>query len=297
MINFLKYRWLSAIFSISLVASFIGLFTYRLMTTGSPFNYSVEFTGGTQFLIELQSPVSAEQVKSALESEGWSGVIVRSFADNQNRLLVRVKEFSNDSQGLAENMRQVMQKKFGEQNKVTILQVEAVGAGVGAELRNKSIKAIVISLIAMLIYIAVRFWSFAFATGAVVALVHDAIAMLFVFMFFGIEISMTVIMAILAILGYSINDTIVIFSQIRDNLKRMSGKSLTEIVNTSLNQTLRRTILTSVSTAVVILPLLFLGGEALRNSCIALLVGIIFGTYSSIYIASPVMMLLYKNQN
>lgn len=297
MINFLKYRWLSAAFSISLFASFIGLFTYRMMTTGEAFNYSVEFTGGTQFLVESQSPVAAEQLKSMLESQGWSGVVVRAFADTPNRLLVRVKEFSNDAQGLSENLRQVMQSKLGEQNKVEILQVEAVGSGVGAELRHKSILAIVFALIAMLLYIAFRFWSFAFAAGAVVALVHDAIAMLFVFMFFGIEISMTVIMAILAVLGYSINDTIVIFSQIRDNLKRMTGKSVSDVVNTSLNQTLRRTILTSISTAIVILPLLFLGGEALRNSCIALLVGIIFGTYSSIYIASPMMMLLYKNQN
>ena len=128
-------------------------------------------------------------------------------------------------------------------------------------------------------------------------LIHDAIAILAVFMFFGLEISPNVVMAILAILGYSINDTIVIFTQIRKNLKKMNNSSIYEIVNTSINQMLRRTLLTSISTGLTVTALLIIGGETLRNLSIALLVGIIFGTYSSIYIASMIMMLFYQKKD
>jgi preprotein translocase subunit SecF len=175
---------------------------------------------------------------------------------------------------------------------VTIEQSDAVGSGVGESLRMKSFYAVLIALIAMLIYIAFTFWSWAYAIGAIVALFHDASVILLLFALFDFEISVNVIGAILAVLGYSINDTIVIFSQIRENRGTMGGSSLYDIVNVSLNQTLRRTILTSVSTAIPVSIMYFFGGEALKDFSFALLVGIIFGTYSSIYIASPIMMLL-----
>jgi preprotein translocase subunit SecF len=147
----------------------------------------------------------------------------------------------------------------------------------------------------MLAYITIRF-KFAYAMGAVLALAHDALVIGAVFIVLGKEISIDVIAAILAILGYSVNDTIVIFARIRENLGIMPTKSLTDIVNISLNQTLRRTILTSVATLLVVLALFVLGGDALRDFSMALLLGIVFGTYSSIYIASPVMMFFTKQQ-
>ncbi len=192
-------------------------------------------------------------------------------------------------------MQQAIEKSMKDVQ-VTILQSEAVGPGVGETLRGKSIRAIVFALLAMLFYIALRFWSFGFALGAVMALFHDAILMLAVFLLLNREISINVIAAVLAVMGYSINDTIVIFSQIRDNLAKFSHESLEKIVNISINHTLRRTILTSISTGLPVLAMLILGGEALRDFSIALLVGIIIGTYSSIYIASPVMMLLYRDK-
>ncbi len=153
-----------------------------------------------------------------------------------------------------------------------------------------------LGLILMLMYIAWRFWSFAYASGAIVALFHDAIVILLFFLLFDKEISMNVIGAIMAVLGYSVNDTIVIFSRIRENLKSMRGVSTDQVVNISLNQTLRRTILTSASTGLVVMALILLGGEALRDLSLALFIGIVFGTYSSIYIASPVMLLLYNKE-
>ena len=294
MINFLKYRWLSTLFSISMVVTGVSAYLYLSHTRGSAFNYSVEFTGGTQFLLKFDRPVRVSEVKSLLEDKGWSGASVRQFSDKQDELLVRVKEFSSDAKGLSEKVRESIAPVLGEGNNVVILESESVGAGVGSESRKNAVFAIAMALLLMLAYIAIRSWSIAFALGAVVALFHDAIAILLVFMLTGREISVYVIVAILAVLGYSINDTIVIYSQIRNNLKKMRGQSLATIVNTSLNQTLRRTILTSVSTALTVGSLFVLGGESLRNLSLALLVGIFFGTYSSIYIASPIMMLFYK---
>jgi preprotein translocase subunit SecF len=206
---------------------------------------------------------------------------------------VRVKETDKDIKDLAEDMRQNLQQSLSD-NKVEILQSEVVGAGVGAVLRWKSIRAVAISLVLMLFYIAWRFWSFAYAIGAVIALLHDALVMLAVFLFLDREISINVIGAILAVLGYSINDTIVIFSKIRENAAKMRNIPMYDVVNISLNETLRRTLLTSISTALTVGAMFVLGGEALRDFSLALLVGIFFGTYSSIYMASPIMLFFNK---
>lgn len=293
MIDFLKYRVACAVYSVLLIAAFVGTCIYKHNKYGEVFKYSIDFTGGTQVLLKFDKPIKAAELKSIVESAGWSGAVLREFSANE--ILVRVKEFSNDAKGLGEKIRAAVQTASPGTH-VEVLQSEGVGAGVGATLRYKSVRAVLICLIAILLYIAIRFWSFAFAAGAVVALAHDAIVMIAAFLFLDKEISVNVIGAILAVLGYSINDTIVIFAQIRDNIKKMHGAPLYQIVNTSLNQTLRRTILTSLSTALTVISMFILGGEALRDFSLALLVGIVFGTYSSIYIASPVMMLLYKEQ-
>lgn len=291
MIDFLRYRFITGLTSLAIIAASIGMYFYNEHTRGSAFSYSIDFTGGTQAHLRFAQPVNAEQVKAVLDSQGWHGATIREFSSTE--ILVRVKEFVNDSKGLADRIRDSLQQALPD-NQVTVLQSEAVGPGVGAELRWKAFLAVLIALFAIALYIAFTFWSFAFAMGAIVALAHDAIIMLAIFLFFDKDISITVIGAILAVLGYSINDTIVIFASIREHLKTSKGDSLYNIVNTSLNQTLRRTLLTSFATALTALALLLLGGEILQDFALTLLVGIIFGTYSSIYIASPVMMLLYK---
>lgn len=292
MINFLKYRFVYGMFSLMFLLASLGVYIYKWQTRGYTFVYSVDFTGGTQVLLKFQKPVDVCELKDILENNGWKNPITREFSAPEE-VLVRVSEFSNDPKGLAERMRLAIESKLPE-NQVTILQNEAVGPGVGQALRWNFFWAVLIALIAILIYIAIRFWSFAFAAGAIVALIHDPVAILGVFLMFDREISINVIGVILAVIGYSINDTIVIFSRIRDNLVKMKGATLYEIVNTSINKTLRRSVLTSLATALTVLAMLIFGGEALRDFSLALLIGIVFGTYSSIYIASPVMMWLYK---
>lgn len=291
-IDFLKYRKLCGLFSLLMIASFVGLVLYRQTTRGYAFNYSVDFVGGTQVLFKFQKPVSDTHIREILEKKGWTNPTLRDFSETE--VLVRVKEYSDDVKGLAESMRSSLQDALPDQNTVTILSTDSVGSAVGSATWIKSFRAIALGLIAMLLYIWFRFWSISYGMGAVIALFHDAIAILFVFLLFDKEISINVIAAILAILGYSINDTIVIFNRIRDNIKTMPNTPIAQVVNLSINQTLRRTLLTSFSTALVVISLFVLGGEALRDLSLALLVGIVFGTYSSIYIASPIMLLLNK---
>lgn len=292
MMNILRYRWISLIVSVTILLAAGILSIYRISTRGQAFSYSVDFTGGTQVLFKFANPISAPEIHTSLVAL-WPSVTLRTFSPTE--YLVRVKEFSHDSQGLAVAMKDTIEKAHPD-NAITILENDAVGPGVGSALRYNLYKAILIALALMLVYIAVRFWSLGFAVGSVVALLHDALVMLAVFILFDKEISITVIGAILAVIGYSINDTIVIFSQIRENLKALKRTSIYDIVNISLNQTMRRTLLTSFSTALTVMSLLVLGGEALRDFALALLIGIIFGTYSSIYIASPIVMWFYRDK-
>lgn len=293
MINFLKYRTATALTSLALMVAFAGVAIYRYNTRGAVYSYSVDFTGGTQVLFAFDEAVDSGLIRQIIVDKGWASASTREFGNNE--ILVRVKEFEGDTVGLGERLRLAIQEEMPS-NRVQTLQTESVGSGVGADLRGKSLYAVAISLLLMLGYIAMRFWSFAFAAGAVVALVHDAIIMLAIFLFLDREISINFIAAILTVLGYSINDTIVIFSQIRQYMKKRSGESLDVIVNDSLNHTLRRTMLITVSTILPVMVMLLFGGEALEDFSLALLIGIIFGTYSSVYVASPIMMWLHPKQ-
>jgi len=293
MYNFLKYRWISALLSLTMFATFIGFSVYNYKTKGHVFTYSVDFTGGTQVLYKFQDKVSANQIRSILEKQGWKKPVIREFGEKE--ILVRVPEFSSDIEGLGTDIQNAIEETLPD-NPSKILQIDSVGPGIGKTLRWKSAMTVLLALALILLYIGWRFWSFGYAIGAIVSLFHDAFAILTFFLIFDKEISINVIGAILAVLGYSINDTIVIFSKIRDNVKKMRGTPLKQVVNVSLNQTLRRTILTSVSTALVTIALIIIGGESLRDLSLALLIGIIFGTYSSIYIASPIMLLLQRKK-
>lgn len=294
MIDFLKFRGVTAFVSAFMMISFLALSMYRYQTYGQVFSYSIDFTGGTQVYFHFDQPIKASAVTEALVAHGWTSASTREFSDHD--VLVRVKEYSNDATGLAKDMRKVLVESL-KRDDITIEQSDTVGAGIVDMLRTKSIYAVVISLILISLYIAFRYWSWAFAIGAGVSLFHDAIAILLLVLVFNIEISVNIIGAILMILGYSINDTIVIYSRIRENISSMAGNSIASIVNISLNQTLRRTILTSFATTLPVAVMLILGGEALYDLSFALLVGIIFGTYSSIYIASSIALELYQRRS
>lgn len=293
MIDFLKYRPLYAAFSVLIFATVIGAYVYKQMTRGYAFVYSVEYTGGTQVLLGFSKPVHSEAVVKSLEQQGIKGAVARDFSDKE--ILVRVAEYSNDAKGLAERIREMVQTAMPD-NAVEIKSVDQVGSGMGSELWIKSLQAILLGLLLMLIYTWWRFWSLAFGGGVLVSLFHDAVVILGFFLIFDLEISANVIAAILAVLGYSINDTIVIFARIRENMAKLRGYSMPEIVNISMNETLRRTLLTSFATLLVVVALLLFGGSSLRTLSLALVIGIVFGTYSSIAIACQFMLLLYRDK-
>ncbi len=292
MINFMRYQTFALVWGILLTALFVGGFAYKRMTRGEAFVYSVEFTGGTQVLYRFSQPISGEKVMEALEKAGVPGVMTRDFSSNE--VLVRVKQFEGTSSGLAGRMKDMLAQQTGYE--VEIRQVDSIGSGVGETLRFKSLLAFIIAVLLILIYIALRFWSWGYAVGAIVALVHDIIFVMTVFLLFDLEISINVIGAIIAVLGYSVNDTIIISTRIRENMARMTGMLKEEIVNISINETLRRTILTVFATTLVVISLVFFGGEVLRSLSLVLLLGFVFGTYSSIFVASPVMLLIDKKR-
>ncbi len=293
-IDFFKYRFLFFGVSFLLMAAFVGGAVYRYKTRGSVFTYSVDFTGGTEVRLGFSGAekVTGERVEQILASQGIDGATTRDFANGE--VLVRVRGFENDSRGLADRIQGYIEASVSG-TKVSILQTDSVGAAVGDELRHNSTKAVLFVLLIMLLYIALRFWSFSFAMGAIVALFHDVIAILTLVIVLDLEISLNIIAAILFILGYSINDTIVVFSRIREHFNAHEKGSALAIANKSINETLRRTILTSVATALTVVALLF-GAGVLRLLAMALLMGIVFGTYSSIYIATPTMLLLNRGK-
>ena len=285
MFDFLKYRYICGCLSLAMIVT-AGV-TYWMR---GGFRYSVDFTGGTEILVKMKKPAGMLELRSALEKGGWNSVLLREFADRE--VLIRVPEFYENLEETAAKIRGVLHDSGYDVEDT--LRTDSVGSEIGNMLRTKSIMSVLLALALMLAYIAWRFWSLGFALGAVIAIFHDAIAILMCFLLFNQEISINVIGAILATLGYSINDTIVIFSRMRDNMVKMRSKTAYEVANISLNQTLRRTLLTSLSTALVVGALCIFGGEVLRSLSFALLLGIVFGTYSSIYIASPVMLLFNK---
>lgn len=293
-IDFMKYRWYSLALSILLFATFIGTYVYRYVTTGQTFNYSVDFTGGIQVRLNFNKPVNGEDLTNILEKQGWPGSSIRAFSDTE--YVIRVKKESKDVRAEAENIKTVLEKGLGNNYSIEIKQTDSVGSATGSKLWANSFYAIIVSLILMLLYIALRFQSVAYAIGAIVSLFHDAIAILTVFLVFNKEISINVIGAILVVLGYSINDTIVIFARIRENVKRMHNASMYQIINVSITETLSRTILTTFATLLVVVALLIFGGDTLRDLSLALLIGIVFGIYSTIFIATPVLLALYKDK-
>lgn len=286
MYDFLKYRVPSALFSMVIIAAGIAAYVIK-----GGFRYSVDFTGGTEVRIRFEKPENTGEIKKAVHAD-WQGTVYNVLTADE--IIVRIQQSADSVQGLDEKVLATV-NKVSEGNPGTVIQSNSISNSVGQGLWAKFLKAILISLILLLLYITLSF-QFAFAVGAVVAIAHDALVILSWFLLLDKEISVEVIGAVLATLGYSINDTIIIFSQIRKNLKKVKGKSLHDIVNLSLNQTLTRTILTSFATALVVISLFILGGETIRDLSLALLLGIVFGTFSSIYIASPVMMLFAKEK-
>lgn len=282
--DFLKYRSIWLFISIVYIVVGIGFYIAK-----GGFSYHIDFTGGAELRVSFEKPSDISTVRGIISAKGWKDASIQSVGSTGKDFIIRVGSLDSDTEA---HIKRDLSDGLTD-NKVQIDNVSWVGAEVGKDTKANAITAILISLFFLLLYIAVRF-EFRFGIGAVLSLVHDLLAILAFILVFNESISLHVLAAILAILGYSMNDTIVIYSRIRENLSKLKGISEYDLVNLSINQTLRRTLLTSSATLLSVLAILLLGGETLRGLSLVMFIGIIVGTYSSIYIASPVMMLAGK---
>jgi len=273
--NFLKYKNFFLFFSTFLVlASIILVFTKGL-------DFGVDFKGGTTIEIRLEKKIEIEKIRNSLSKFKINNYSVKEFGTVNDFLI------STDNSVSPNDIKNFIEKDLKE--KIIIRKIETVGPKVGSELIKSAIYSILLCFVAMFLYLWFRFeWQFSF--GGIVALFHDTIITVGVFSLLGLQFDLTIVAALLTIIGYSINDTVIIYDRIRENLKKDSSSELSILVNESLNNTLSRTLKTSGTTLLSIIAVLIFGGEVLRGFAFAITFGIIIGTYSSIYIASPIVM-------
>ena len=285
MIAFNRYYNKFNILSISLVVISLLLLVFKGL------NFGIDFKGGT--LIELRSSdtkINVSSLRDNLNQMNLGDVSVKNFG---NEIDFLIKFENNNNKNIIEEIKSNLDKSFG--NKFNFRRVENVGPKVSAELLQSGIIAISVALVLMLIYIWIRFeWQF--SLGAILALFHDVIVTLGLFSLLGLEINLSIIAAVLTIVGYSMNDTVVIFDRVRENLRKYSDIKIYELTNISINETLSRTLITSVTTLLALLSIFFFGGEILKGFSLAMIFGVIFGTYSSIYIANTVLVRLRVSQ-
>jgi len=267
---------------ISLVALVIGLGSIGLH---KGFRTSIDFAGGSLVEIRLENPIPLQDVRSLIGDAGFSGAEVTNFGARAE-YLIKVKSVGNAAE-VAERIKETLTAGIQGQT-IDIRRTETVGPKIGGELRNAMFWAIIYSLLGIVVYVSWRF-EFRFAIAAIVALIHDVLFTLGFFSIINLEISLAVIAAILTIVGYSLNDTIVVFDRVRENIHSKRREAYDKLVNSSVNEVLSRTIITSMTTLFVVLALVLFGGEVIKDFALTLLVGIIVGTYSSIFIASPVL--------
>ncbi|UTW46839.1 protein translocase subunit SecF [Bacterioplanoides sp. SCSIO 12839] len=279
--DFMKLRMAALALSALLIIASIG----SLATQG--LNLGLDFTGGTLLEVEYQQPENLDQITQVLNNAGYKDVVVQNFG-SETDLLVRMSEAFRDD--LGNEVLQVLQQAV-EGNEITLKRSEFVGANVGEELRDQGGLALLLALFIVMIYVAARF-QFKFSVGAVAALFHDVVIILGFFSLFQWDFDLTVLAALLAVIGYSLNDTIVVADRIRENFRIVRNGGPVAVINESLNQTLGRTIMTSLTTALVLAALMFVGGELIHNFALALMIGVVVGTYSSIYVAANILLMM-----
>ena len=270
-------------FGASLLAIIISILS--LVLHGGP-NLGIDFAGGTQVQIKFSQEATAEGIRDSLQTIGLGNSVIQRFGyHTNNEFLIKTEKSSSALEGLSNKIAEALGTSYGKEN-FEIRMVEVVGPKVGKDLRQKGLLAMLYAEIGILIYVTWRF-ELRYAIGAIVALIHDVVITVGVFSLLGKEFTLPIIAALLTIIGYSLNDTIVVYDRIRENIKAVRKQPLKELVNSSINQVLSRTVLTSATTLLVVLALFFLGGAVIHDFAFALLVGIIVGTYSSIFVASP----------
>ncbi len=288
-IDFVGKRTIALAVSLLLIA--VGIVS--LIANGGP-NYGIDFAGGTLVQVRFTEPTDAVAIKKALEGMDAGSMVVQQFGDDANEFMIRMENSSSELKGLALEVKNHLTSAYTA-DKVDVRRTEMVGPQVGSDLRNKGIKAILFAMIGILVYISWRF-EFRFAVGAIIALIHDVAITLGFFSLFGKEIDLPIIAAFLAIIGYSLNDTIIVYDRIRENVARYNKESFSFIVNRSINDTLSRTLLTSGTTLLVVLALFVLGGGVIHNFAFAMLIGVLIGTYSSVFVASPILIYLEQRK-
>ena len=276
-IDFMGKRKLAIVFSLLLIGISIGSLAVRGL------NFGLDFTGGTLIEVGYEQAVDLQEVRRALDKTGLDDAVVQHFGTAKDVLVRLAPREGEESEALGDQILQAL--KTTSDSEVKLRRQEFVGPQVGDELRDKGGLAMLIALAFILVYVMARF-EYRFALGAIAAVVHDVIIVIGCFALFQWDFDLTVLAAVLAVIGYSLNDTIVVFDRIRENFRKMRKDSPLVVINTSLNQTLSRTVMTSITTLMVVLAMFFLGGELIHSFSLALIIGIMVGTYSSIYVAS-----------
>ena len=289
--DFIKWRWHAiALSAIVIIAGFAYGFQ-----RGIPLG--IDFSGGTILVVKFEQPVTDDQVRGAIASVTVENVIQTYGDAAQNQKLIRIPQLVVEEGGALDQNARAVVEALTKANigKFEVISQELVGPVIGADLQRKGIYATLASIVGITIYIGLRF-RFAFAIGAIAATLHDVLVTLAFLFFFGYDLSLNVVAAILTITGYSVNDTIVIFDRVRENLRTKRRDSLEKVVNQSVNQTLSRTIITAGTTFLAVLALYLFGGEVLEAFAFTMLVGIISGTYSTIFIAAAIAIILGNRQ-
>jgi len=308
--DFMKFRKMTYFISLFLI---VASAAYMLFING--FDYGIDFTGGIHIQVKFYKDITENDIRDALASEEYGNIAIQRIGKKLENLFIIKSKLkkedlienqaltTNTNRGMmvatntnnikkttiAEKIQQDLIARFGEENiQLPFQKSDEVGPRIGKDLRNTAFILIIISLLAILVYVSIRF-QFRFAVASIIALVHDVTITLGVFSFLQKEINIPIIAAVLTIFGYSLNDTIVVFDRIRENLKLMHGQSYAKIINSSIRTTLNRTIITSITTLLAVVSLYIWGGPIIHDFAFAFLIGIIAGTYSSIFVASPVL--------
>ena len=282
-IDFMGKRKLAMVLSAILLLLSVAAIVIRGL------NFGIDFTGGTLVEVGYEQSADLPLIRKTLEASGFDNAVVQYFGSSNEVLIRLAPREGEDKVTISDQiMAQLKQASNGEAEQ---RRIEFVGPQIGEELRDDGGLAMIYALLGILIYVALRF-EFRFSLGAIIALVHDVVITIGFFALTQIEFDLTVLAAVLAVIGYSLNDTIVVYDRIRENFRMMRKGSSEEIINTSINHTLSRTLMTSFTTAIVLLALFFVGGEVIRSFSIALLVGVVIGTYSSIYVASTAILMM-----
>lgn len=280
-IDFLRIRKVGYLLS-------LGLLTLSLILFFSKgFNLGLDFTGGTSIHVKMSSPSSTSSIRSALKEVKLDDALIQEIGTGKTEFEIRVSIKKGGSSQLVQKVKSALDRSFP--SNYEIRKVEFIDALVGDEMRKASIYSLLFVMVGILLYVGYRYEP-TFALAAIIPIFHDAIITLGVFSFLGREIDLRVVAAILTVLGYSLNDTIIVFDRIRENLKIRGRKSMESIINRSINENLGRTVITSGTSLFAVISIFLFGGESLNSFALALLIGIVFGTYSSIYVAAPLIL-------